>query len=234
MSKPLKGGTLGESLAEEIDEVHDRDLGWGEWATLVAKNYFGIHLSQLWLVSIGRRFGWLEGGSDSEFSEFSELSTMQTGPKPDRDVEAAIALWLEGAKVGNADAQHALATHLASPAFLGVEGRDGKVGSLLRDYFAALGGTTLAQMTLGYRHLMGYGVPKSCETAATFYELAANQAVLAMRKMSGIRDFAIAATSLNIFCLHGRRLPWIDCASTWRCPGSEAVRARGDCTERNG
>ena len=41
--------------------------------------------------------------------------------------------------------------------------------SVLFDYMAAAGGHVGAKMTMGYRHLYGYGVPKSCETAASYY-----------------------------------------------------------------
>jgi hypothetical protein len=187
MLRPANDVTRGKDVPDSTGEsevAHHDSLGWGEWLTTVTRNKFGIHLSQLWLVSIARRFGWLEGSVDAEFAGFSE-SPSTHGPKSDRDVEAAIALWLKGAKLGNSEAQHALATHLASPAFLGEKGKEPQVDSFLKNYFAALGGASLAQMTLGYRHLMGYGVPKSCENALTFYELAANQAVMAVREMSG-------------------------------------------------
>ena len=49
--------------------------------------------------------------------------------------------------------------------------------SITFDYFASIGDDSNAHMTLGYRHLYGYGVPKSCDTSAAYYTKAA-QAVL--------------------------------------------------------
>lgn len=43
-------------------------------------------------------------------------------------------------------------------------------------YFAALGGHTGAAMAMGFRHSLGLGVPKDCQAAVVYYELAANQA----------------------------------------------------------
>jgi len=37
------------------------------------------------------------------------------------------------------------------------------------DYFAAVGGSHLARLSVGYRHLYGYGVPKKCEAALAYY-----------------------------------------------------------------
>ena len=42
--------------------------------------------------------------------------------------------------------------------------------SVLHQYVASMGGDSLAQMALGHRHLFGLGVPKSCQSAALFYD----------------------------------------------------------------
>ncbi|GIL51665.1 hypothetical protein Vafri_7607 [Volvox africanus] len=47
--------------------------------------------------------------------------------------------------------------------------------ALLHYYFGALGGDMSSRMALGYRHLMGLGVPQSCWTAASYYQSAAEQ-----------------------------------------------------------
>ncbi|KAF0717962.1 Aste57867_1988 [Aphanomyces stellatus] len=44
-------------------------------------------------------------------------------------------------------------------------------------YFAAAGGDLSANMALGYKHMMGLGVPKSCDAALRYYEVVANRAV---------------------------------------------------------
>mmetsp|Transcript_23138 Transcript_23138/g.37160 ORF Transcript_23138/g.37160 Transcript_23138/m.37160 type:complete len:721 (+) Transcript_23138:198-2360(+) len=49
--------------------------------------------------------------------------------------------------------------------------------SLLNYYFAALGGVAEAQMVLGFRHLYGYGVPKSCTASMKYYSKVADAVV---------------------------------------------------------
>lgn len=41
---------------------------------------------------------------------------------------------------------------------------------MLHYYFAASSGDNMARMVLAYRHMYGIGVPKSCWTAATYYQ----------------------------------------------------------------
>ncbi|KAG2382027.1 hypothetical protein C9374_005819 [Naegleria lovaniensis] len=45
--------------------------------------------------------------------------------------------------------------------------------ALLNLFYSSLDGTTGANIALGYRHLFGHGVPKSCKTAAFYYVKAA-------------------------------------------------------------
>ncbi|KAF5835281.1 hypothetical protein DUNSADRAFT_7606, partial [Dunaliella salina] len=45
----------------------------------------------------------------------------------------------------------------------------------LHFYFGALGGDALSRMALGYRHLHGVGVPKSCWSAVSYYQPVAEQ-----------------------------------------------------------
>jgi SEL1 protein len=47
--------------------------------------------------------------------------------------------------------------------------------ALLYHNFAAYGGDTAAEMTLGYRHLLGIGTEKSCPNAAYYYKLVAEK-----------------------------------------------------------
>ncbi|ETV82116.1 hypothetical protein H257_05618 [Aphanomyces astaci] len=44
-------------------------------------------------------------------------------------------------------------------------------------YFAAAGGDLAANMALGYKHMMGDGVPKNCDAALRYYEVVANRAI---------------------------------------------------------
>jgi SEL1 protein len=46
--------------------------------------------------------------------------------------------------------------------------------AVLHYFFGSLTGDLMSSISLGYRHLYGYGVPKSCETAAHYYYQAAS------------------------------------------------------------
>ena len=46
------------------------------------------------------------------------------------------------------------------------------------EYFSALAGVPEAHLGMGYRYLLGEGVPQSCEMAVQFYEFAANHAAM--------------------------------------------------------
>ena len=52
-----------------------------------------------------------------------------------------------------------------------------EIQSLTNLIYSSLGGTTAAHIALGYRHLYGHGVPKSCKTAAHYYSMAADDLV---------------------------------------------------------
>lgn len=67
-----------------------------------------------------------------------------------RDEEAARELYERGAKLGHPGSQHALSVLLASSAESG-----GEVEAILYDFFASLGGDTLAHAAMGYRYLYG-------------------------------------------------------------------------------
>lgn len=49
--------------------------------------------------------------------------------------------------------------------------------SVLLHHFGARGGSIASSMALGYRHLHGLGVPKSCETALRHYKFAADRVI---------------------------------------------------------
>lgn len=49
--------------------------------------------------------------------------------------------------------------------------------ALLYYYFAAAGNDSAAQMALGYRHMHGLGVPRSCQAAVLYYNPLAEQLV---------------------------------------------------------
>ncbi|EFC43115.1 predicted protein, partial [Naegleria gruberi] len=50
--------------------------------------------------------------------------------------------------------------------------------SLLNLFYSSLGGNTGANIALGYRHMFGHGVPKSCKTASYYYSKAASDVIV--------------------------------------------------------
>ncbi|OQS02983.1 sel-1 family protein [Thraustotheca clavata] len=56
-----------------------------------------------------------------------------------------------------------------------VERNDAKAA--VEFYFAATGGDVAASMALGYKHMVGAGVPKNCDAALRYYEIAATRSV---------------------------------------------------------
>ena len=100
--------------------------------------------------------------------------------------ELAKGLYEKGAAFGNETAQFRLGTLYATGA-LGVE--QDPVKMMLNYYYAALSGSSFAQLALGYRYMFGLGVPKSCETSVLYYELAANTAIDELEK-DGVETLA--------------------------------------------
>ena len=49
--------------------------------------------------------------------------------------------------------------------------------AILNYYFAASGNDSVAQMALGYRHMHGLRVPRSCQSAVLYYNPLAEQVV---------------------------------------------------------
>ena len=49
--------------------------------------------------------------------------------------------------------------------------------ALAHYYFAAAGNDSFARVALGYRHMHGLGVPRSCQTAVLYYQPVAEQVV---------------------------------------------------------
>jgi len=103
-------------------------------------------------------------------------------PAHERNVARTVELFSEAAAFGNETAQFRLGSLHATGA-LGVP-KD-QVKMLLNYYFAALAGSLEAQMALGFRHSIGLGVPKDCNAAVLYFELAANKAV-DMIEMEGV------------------------------------------------
>ncbi|CAI5701411.1 hypothetical protein KXD40_002679 [Peronospora effusa] len=86
----------------------------------------------------------------------------------------ALSLYAEAAALGAPRAQF----HVGVALSYGLWGfpRD-EAAAITRYYFAALDGDIGASMALGHKHWLGVGVPKKCESAVRYYEVAANEAV---------------------------------------------------------
>lgn len=108
------------------------------------------------------------------------------------DMDLAVEHIMNSAALGSPHAQFLLSTWYAS----GLESyvaRD-EATAVLYQYFAAIGGDDGATMAMGYRHLMGDGVPRNCISAMRYYKLAAQRAV----QMMGPVEFSIRPESLDL------------------------------------
>jgi SEL1 protein len=107
-------------------------------------------------------------------------------------VEQAFSYLNASASAGNADAQHLLAFMYS--AGIGVEQHAGL--ALTHEFFAAAGGSRRASMALGYRHLRGIDVPKSCSAAREYFSAAAAGVVALLRSDEKV-DFNIDRVKLR-------------------------------------
>ena len=97
-----------------------------------------------------------------------------------RNLSTAFAHFQQAADAGNSTAQHYLA-FLYSLRLAPVPAGASATGlAVLYDYFAAVAGEVGAKMSMGYRHVHGYGVPKSCESAVQYYDAVARHVVNAL------------------------------------------------------
>lgn len=102
----------------------------------------------------------------------------QAGEGVDVDDALALDLFRRAAKLGDPGAHEELgfahATGWAGAA-------ENPALAVTHQYFAAMGGDPRGQMAMGYRHLHGLGVPKSCATAALYYEAPASRLIQVVR-----------------------------------------------------
>ncbi|KIY99497.1 hypothetical protein MNEG_8460 [Monoraphidium neglectum] len=76
--------------------------------------------------------------------------------------------------------------------------------ALLHYYFGAAGGDTLSRLALAYRHTHGAGVPKSCWSAAAYYQPAAEGVVTSMVADGGVPQ--MERIRLNLHANAGMKL----------------------------
>ncbi|KAI9316211.1 hypothetical protein BX666DRAFT_1859377, partial [Dichotomocladium elegans] len=92
-----------------------------------------------------------------------------------RNYSAAFDYYRELAATGNATAQQMVGFVYATGIGHVVE-RD-QAQALLYHTFAAHGGDTAAELTLGYRHLLGIGTEQKCQDAVYYYQRVAEKAI---------------------------------------------------------
>lgn len=112
-----------------------------------------------------------ELGSGEALNEIGEIYLLREGGMESPSLEVPLRYFTEAADHGFAEAQ-------ANIGFLystGLLGQLDDAMAVLNYYFASLGGSLRGSMALGYRHLYGYGVPKSCDAASTYYLRVASQ-----------------------------------------------------------
>ncbi|KAF7731977.1 ERAD-associated protein [Apophysomyces ossiformis] len=92
-----------------------------------------------------------------------------------RNYTAAFDYYQRLASTGNATAQQMIGFMFSTGIGNVVERDQGK--ALLYHTFAAHGGDTAAEMTLGYRYLLGIGTEKRCDDAVYYYERVAEKVI---------------------------------------------------------
>lgn len=104
------------------------------------------------------------------------------------NTSAAIQLLHASAdKHGNPDAQFLLGALLA----FNDDGNDANgAQSVLYHHFGTRGGSIASSMALGYRHLHGYGVLRSCETALRHYKFAADRVISTQSSVRPVQVFS--------------------------------------------
>eukprot|EP01083_Nonionella_stella_P005011 14609_1 len=150
--KSCKVCTANDGNAEEEDRDKDNGL---------------IHFN----VAMNHEDGGITYRQDANMNSFDEARALnEIGEKLMLygNVSVAEQYFLRASWLGNNDAKFNLGHVYA----VKDEGREDM--AVLYLYFSALGGSLSSNLALGYRHLYGYGVPKSCPVSAKYYQKAGN------------------------------------------------------------
>mmetsp|Transcript_3050 Transcript_3050/g.4663 ORF Transcript_3050/g.4663 Transcript_3050/m.4663 type:complete len:591 (-) Transcript_3050:882-2654(-) len=116
------------------------------------------------------------GEGQARIEALYELSELRT-----QSADEDFRLLSQAANLGHHSAQHELAVAYYTGVGHGLVPIDmGR--SLVLELFSSLAGLPEAHMGMGYRYLIGEGVPESCEQALQFYEYAANEAAAQVEK----------------------------------------------------
>jgi SEL1 protein len=86
---------------------------------------------------------------------------------------------------------------MRSPALFSL-GTPSPADALLNYYFAAGGNDTYAQMVLGYRHMYGLGVPRSCQAAVLYYNPVAEQVIELARHPGALPQVRITRVRIRV------------------------------------
>jgi len=126
------------------------------------------------------------GGTPSRLPDTAAFSHTLALQGCEADPDKAVAHFRAASDHGNAEAQFGLGV-LWSWGEGGLEKNE--AASVLHLHFAALASHTGAEMALGYRHLHGIGVPKSCQDSVSYYTRVADKAVAALQGREGASTF---------------------------------------------
>eukprot|EP01047_Picozoa_sp_COSAG01_P021570 COSAG01_NODE_1255_length_11040_cov_67.549584_9_plen_385_part_00 len=129
-----------------------------------------------------------EAGSAEAAYELGRFFETEHDGRAARSAEddSAAKYYQLGADLGHAPSQSALAQMYDTG--LGGLPKDG-AKAMLYHYFASTGGSVSSLMALGYKHMHGIGVPKSCDTAFSYYNPAAEKVIAEAQKPEGMSRF---------------------------------------------
>ncbi|KAK9842449.1 hypothetical protein WJX81_000710 [Elliptochloris bilobata] len=162
------GTDRGEGSMDWAGEAGDDPLEWG---------YTGVEVA-----------------ADGHLGALMELArATERGEGMPANALLAWRLMREAGARGHAGAQAEVGLRLATGA---LPAPDGGAALALRPprwreaavhlYFGAAGNDTLAQLALGYRHMQGLGVPRSCAAAVLYYQPVAEQVIELARRPSAL------------------------------------------------
>ncbi|KAK3273346.1 hypothetical protein CYMTET_18412 [Cymbomonas tetramitiformis] len=119
----------------------------------------------------------LQNQSDHTEALYAMGEIYQLGKGVDQDLEQSFEFFLQAAQLGHPPSQEEVG--LLYSAGLGTKVDTPR--ALLYLYFASAANQTRAQLALGYRHMYGFSVPKSCQAAVMYYSQAAQDVISSAR-----------------------------------------------------
>jgi len=140
------------------------------------------------IYELGKIF---EEGRIGDVDHQAPLLYWKNSKEFNKNLTYALNLYNKSASLGNPQAQFSMGVYYATSSTLlpgthqSLPKTDSTASStswnetfealaIVNYYFSALGGNGLASMALGFRHHQGYSVPKNCDAALLYYEMAAN------------------------------------------------------------